>query len=158
MSLQEEHQALHRRGEMLKFLLLLLALVGTVLLIALLRPLIFERIVPSVLGLNQPAEEPAPVVVPSLSPSPADGEETLPPIMTPTPPPESEPAGGADAISGETGSEAAPTAQIYEVQRGDTMAAIAERFGVSLQTLIQVNNIANPNRIQPGDRLTIPTP
>jgi LysM repeat protein len=44
------------------------------------------------------------------------------------------------------------------VQAGDTLVEIAEQFGVSVQALVQTNAIANPNRIQPGDLLTIPAP
>ena len=90
MSLEEEHQAMHRRGEMIKFLLLLLVLVGTVVMIALLRPLIFERIVPAVLGLDHepvvmPAPETATPATPQTAPA-TEGEGEVPRIMTATPP------------------------------------------------------------------------
>ena len=43
------------------------------------------------------------------------------------------------------------------VERGDTLSQIASDAGVSLQALIQANpQIANPNRIYPGDRIRIP--
>ena len=43
------------------------------------------------------------------------------------------------------------------VERGDTLSQIASDAGVSLQALINANpQIANPNRIYPGDRLRIP--
>jgi lipoprotein-anchoring transpeptidase ErfK/SrfK len=44
----------------------------------------------------------------------------------------------------------------YIVVRGDTLSKIASTFGVSLQSLISVNNITNPSRISPGQRLIIP--
>ena len=44
------------------------------------------------------------------------------------------------------------------MQRGDSLVRIAEQFGVSLQALIEANNIANPDRIQLGDLLQIPNP
>ncbi len=48
-----------------------------------------------------------------------------------------------------------PTA--YTVQHGDTLSAIAQRFGVSLAALEAANpQIANPNRIYPGDRVHSP--
>ncbi len=47
-------------------------------------------------------------------------------------------------------------AQSYTVQAGDTLGAIAERFGVSLEDLVAVNGIANPALIQVGQVLTIP--
>jgi LysM repeat protein len=55
-----------------------------------------------------------------------------------------------------------PTASgpfIYQVEEGDSLWSIAERFGVDLLVLITVNNLdpANPN-INTGDKLTIPAP
>jgi spore coat assembly protein SafA len=48
-------------------------------------------------------------------------------------------------------------AQGYRVEHGDTLGAIATRFGVGLNALVSANpQIANPNRIYPGDQLTIP--
>ncbi len=44
----------------------------------------------------------------------------------------------------------------YTVQRGDTLSRIAQRYGVSLNTLAQVNNIANVNLIYAGQVLKIP--
>ena len=44
----------------------------------------------------------------------------------------------------------------YIVQHGDTLSGIAYRHGVSVNSLLRVNNIVNPNRIYAGQRLTIP--
>ncbi|MGI6037130.1 MAG: LysM peptidoglycan-binding domain-containing protein [Limnochordia bacterium] len=45
----------------------------------------------------------------------------------------------------------------YTVRSGDTMFLIAQRFGVSLQALINANpHISNPNVIFPGDVLCVP--
>lgn len=49
-----------------------------------------------------------------------------------------------------------PVPRTYVVQPGDTLFRISLRFGVPLSTLIQVNGIANPNRIYAGQVLTIP--
>ena len=43
------------------------------------------------------------------------------------------------------------------VQAGESLSAIAVRYGVSLQELITANNIANPNHIFVGQRLRVPT-
>lgn len=162
MSLEEEHEALHRRGEMIKFLLLVLALVATVFVIALLRPLIFERIVPAVLGWEQQITEPEATLPAAGAPqNPGPGEETpeatateeenaVPVIMTATP------AADAEA-NGDMGAPL-PTPRVYEVQAGDSLARIGEQFGVSVQALVEANEISNPNRIQVGDALVIPEP
>lgn len=49
-----------------------------------------------------------------------------------------------------------PGGSYYIVQRGDTLAKIAVRFGVSIWSIVQANNIANPNVIHVGQHLFIP--
>ncbi len=49
-----------------------------------------------------------------------------------------------------------PQGPIYVVQFGDTLNVIAMRFGVSVDDLIQVNNISNPNLLTEGTELIIP--
>lgn len=44
----------------------------------------------------------------------------------------------------------------YVVRRGDTLYRIATRFGVSVATLVRLNNLSNPNRIYVGQHLRIP--
>lgn len=45
---------------------------------------------------------------------------------------------------------------IYIVKRGDTLTSIAQKFGVSINSIISINNISNPNLIFVGQRLKIP--
>ena len=62
------------------------------------------------------------------------------------------------------GSPTAPTvayqpahaATTHTVQPGETLVGIAVRYGVPLWTLVQVNSIASPSRIFPGQALVIP--
>ncbi|MDY7102888.1 MAG: LysM domain-containing protein [Actinomycetota bacterium] len=44
----------------------------------------------------------------------------------------------------------------YVVQSGDTLGAIAARFGVSVDAIAQANGITDPNAIQVNQELTIP--
>ena len=44
----------------------------------------------------------------------------------------------------------------YTVQRGDTLSEIAERFGTTVSALVMANNIADRDRIYPGQVLVIP--
>ena len=45
----------------------------------------------------------------------------------------------------------------HTVSSGDTLSEIAQTYGVSLQELIAANpQIANPNRIYPGDEVNVP--
>jgi nucleoid-associated protein YgaU len=51
----------------------------------------------------------------------------------------------------------APTAQVYIVKSGDTLNKIAKKFGLTIDQLLAANKqIKNPNKIQPGDEITIP--
>ena len=45
----------------------------------------------------------------------------------------------------------------YKIQRGDTLAGIARRYETSINELVRINNIQNPNLIYAGDLLLIPT-
>ncbi len=46
----------------------------------------------------------------------------------------------------------------YTVVAGDSLSALAARFGVPLETLVAVNNIADPALIEVGQLLIIPNP
>jgi LysM repeat protein len=51
---------------------------------------------------------------------------------------------------------AAPAAgNIYRVQRGDTLSAIAARSGTTVAALMQINNLANPNFIYVGQQIRL---
>jgi murein DD-endopeptidase MepM/ murein hydrolase activator NlpD len=52
--------------------------------------------------------------------------------------------------------EEEPTGPIYVVQAGDTLWDIAIRFGVSVNELVQANQLADAGSIRPGDELIIP--
>ncbi len=63
----------------------------------------------------------------------------------------------------ETGSVSMPrsasrgaSSAIYTVHEGDDLAKIASRFNVSIQELISINNIRNPNALVVGAKLTLP--
>lgn len=59
--------------------------------------------------------------------------------------------------SGGSAPTPAPSSQTYTVRRGDTLSAIALRFGVSVWALAQANNINNPALIYVGQTLRIPS-
>lgn len=49
----------------------------------------------------------------------------------------------------------APKTETYTVVSGDTLSAIAKRYGTSYLRIAKDNNIQNPNLIYPGQRLVI---
>ena len=81
-----------------------------------------------------PVPEPTPIdqPTPTVSPTP-----TMPPVDTPTP----EPEGPIE----------------YAVQDGDTLFTIAVEFGVSVQDLVEFNELPDENFVFVGQVLEIPT-
>jgi len=45
----------------------------------------------------------------------------------------------------------------HTVQRGESLASIARRYGATWQAIAQANNLSNPNQIYAGQKLKIPT-
>ena len=54
------------------------------------------------------------------------------------------------------GQDAQPAGPVYVVQSGDTLWAIAQRFGVSLDDLVAANSLVDANSLKAGDALIIP--
>jgi LysM repeat protein len=52
---------------------------------------------------------------------------------------------------------ATPASTVHVVSAGETLAAIAARYGVTVPALAVTNAISDPSRIVSGQRLTIPT-
>ena len=48
------------------------------------------------------------------------------------------------------------SSQVYVVQRGDTLSAIASVYGTSWKKLAEYNNLANPNKLVVGQEILIP--
>ena len=133
-----------------------------VLVVAATRPLIFDRIVPEVLGFGaegasstQTDQDAAPL--PSPSPIP-DVSGELPPLSEPTANPILTPgAGPVDAVDLAADPTALPTLR-YVVAPGDNLTRIANRFGVTVATLVELNRLDDPDRLSPGTELLIPAP
>lgn len=88
-----------------------------------------------------------------LTGSPTPGDPTDTPIQ-PTPNPTR-----SNVQAGVTVNEEIVVAEdgTYTVQRGDTLAIIAASLGVSIEDLIAVNGLINPDRIEVGQVLIVPT-
>ena len=96
---------------------------------------------------SSPTTRPTPAVTatavptPSLSPTPSPTPTAVPtPAPTPAPTPVITP----------------PPPQTYTVAEGDTLAAIADRFGITVAALQQANDIDDPDEIVIGQVLVIP--
>lgn len=53
--------------------------------------------------------------------------------------------------------EPTPPPQVYVVQSGDTLSGIAARLGCDLDALVKANRITDPNTLQVGQRLEVPS-
>src|SRR5512140_1663989 len=53
-------------------------------------------------------------------------------------------------------SPATATPAIHVVQRGETLGALAQRYNVTLEALMQANGLTDPNVLQVGQTLLIP--
>lgn len=60
------------------------------------------------------------------------------------------------AIGGLEPTEARATVEEYVVQGGDTISSIAEKFGISVNTILWANNLNERSLIRPDDKLSIP--
>jgi LysM repeat protein len=47
---------------------------------------------------------------------------------------------------------------VHRIRRGETLTAIADRYGVTIAALRRVNEIPDPNHIVVGQVLVIPRP
>lgn len=170
-------------AEWVKFFIFLLIIGVTLLTIRALRPLIFDQIVPSVLGLDQPRETivlPEPGESNSLAPA---GDENAGEAVD-----GGETGSGSDTTAGQTenaGSDSGSNEQVEEaqnqpaaninreqaeqptgapgfqishvVQPGETLISIGEKYDISPVVLATANNLPNPNQIQVGATIIIPT-
>jgi LysM repeat protein len=63
----------------------------------------------------------------------------------------------AAPISSTASTTTTTTTQVsYQVQRGDSLIAIAKRFGVTLDAIIAANNLTNQDQLTEGQVLVIP--
>lgn len=78
------------------------------------------------------------------------GQTILIPHPTPTPTPSLTPPAVTPLFS------VTPKEIIHIVQSGETLIAIAQRYGVSVSAILDANDILNPDQIRAGDSLVIP--
>lgn len=81
---------------------------------------------------------------------------TLPAVLDITPAPTLDVDATATAFAG----LALPTptaAALYTVQAGDTLSDLAERFDTTVDELIAANGLTDPDALQPGQTLLIPS-
>ena len=110
---------------------------------------------PSAPGSGDPgASASAGVLVPSSSPDVAG--TTAPSVMPSASPAAASASPVASAPAPGPSLTPLPSGQSYTVQAGDTLSAIAAKFGTTVQAIAAANNLADVRVIHPGQVLIIP--
>jgi LysM repeat protein len=81
---------------------------------------------------------------------------TLPAVLDITPAPTLD----IDATATAFANLALPTptaAALYTIQAGDTLSELADRFDTTVDELVAANGLTDPNNLQPGQTLLIPS-
>jgi LysM repeat protein len=89
-------------------------------------------------------------------PQPTAPRPTAPAIIEITPAPTQD----VDATATVYASRLVPTptpAGVYIIQEGDTLSGLAEEFGTTVEEMMAVNGLTDPNAIQVGQTLIIPS-
>ncbi len=89
------------------------------------------------------------LLIPTAIPPTPDGNLRPTVTLYPTDGPTPDPA---------VATPAPPWYTIYVVQVGDTLDEIAREQGTTVQALVELNNIDDPSRIDPGQEIKIPSP
>jgi LysM repeat protein len=110
-----------------------------------------------------PTVDPSHLPTPTPRPTPTPGPSTAVPSTPASPsasrsaaPPTTLPPGPTPSESATAGPS--PTPIRYVVKRGETLSEIATQFGVSVDAIVELNHLENPNRIEAGQVLLIPVP
>jgi len=104
-----------------------------------------------------------PTLSPTTTPSPSarttpSPSATATPSPTPTSTPSVTPLASSDRYALLTACPTKPDCYLYTVRRGDNLSAIAHYFGITLDTVRQLNPWTQSKGISPGDKLILPPP
>jgi LysM repeat protein len=69
--------------------------------------------------------------------------------------PDAQPSSGASSAPPAAVSTTAPSAS-YVVERGDTLSAIAKRYGITVESIVAANQLASRDQLTEGQTLVIP--
>ena len=162
------------RPDILRFVILVVILIVTLIVIAALRPLIFDRIVPAIIGTG----DEAPLIIDENEDVGTGGVETPESDEAIEDEVEEEEFEASEPTADELPTTAAddstipvvdeaddddvfPTARPalrHTVAAGETLAQIATRYNISVELIRQANQIEDINRIAIGQELLIPQP
>jgi LysM repeat protein len=101
-------------------------------------------------GSPDPAPTEVAVASTSAAPEVTEAVPTDEPAATPLP------SASTPAASPTAGTEPSTSGATYKVKSGDTLSAIAARFGTTVRVLVDLNGISDPSRIRIGQVLKLP--
>lgn len=78
------------------------------------------------------------------------------PVVTARPVGSTQPATASEPPSPVTSSQPASSGGTYKIKSGDTLSAIAARFGTTVKVLVSLNHISDPSKIHVGQVLKLP--
>jgi LysM repeat protein len=90
----------------------------------------------------------------SAAPSEAPDETDRPSASEPAAIPSAAPASAAPSSAASP--EPSTSGATYRVKSGDTLSAIAARFGTTTRVLVQLNGITDPSKLKIGQILKLP--
>lgn len=114
---------------------------------------IFVALVVSLLEPTVPLPTPTRTLVPTFTPT---GTPQPTPILMPT-----RPATATLTVTATPATPAvtpAPSTRTHTVLPGQTLATIAEEYSTTVEAIVELNKLANPNVIEVGQELLIPPP
>jgi len=126
--------------------------------------LMLPEVAPQPTTFTTPLEAQKEVAPEALAPIATESATSVIPEL-PTPPPTTATTAAAEeleapdmtgAVVVEAADHTANTSTLYKVKPGDTLDKIAKETGVSVQDIINANQIAQPNFIEPDRELKIP--
>ncbi len=104
-----------------------------------------DRGTPTLLRVAALVVVPAVIVFAACGTTDQASKETLPPIRTTTSTAAPETTTIPDGV------------RFYVIKRGDTLAAIAASFSVTVQSIVDLNGLGNADAIQAGQTVEIPS-
>ena len=98
---------------------------------------------------------PTTAAVASATPRPSSAPSGAP-VVTARPIGSAEPSTSSPPTTPPASSRPTTSGATYKVKSGDTLSAIAARFGTTVKVLVNLNHISDPSRIHVGQVLKLP--
>jgi nucleoid-associated protein YgaU len=106
-------------------------------------------------GDSRPTPRTTTAAAASATPRPSTASPSVP-VVTARPVGSAQPVSSAQPTTPPASTQPTTSGATYKVKRGDTLSAIAARFGTTVKVLVSLNDISDPSRIHAGQVLKLP--